>query len=71
MTWLRKKKNYKKPRKLYDKVRIEDENILVNKYGLKNKREIWKAEAAVKIKRVAIPGLSQPERRCAHIKKDV
>jgi len=47
MSWLRKKKKYSKPRKLFDKVRIEKENELTKKYGLKNKREIWKAESAV------------------------
>lgn len=47
MTWIRKKKKYSKPKKLFDKIRIEGENELVKKYGLKNKREIWKADAAV------------------------
>lgn len=32
---------------MYDKARIEDENKIVLKYGLKNKREIWKAQARV------------------------
>lgn len=44
---IRKHKRYAKPRKLYDKVRIEEENVLVERYGLKNKREVWKAEARV------------------------
>ncbi|MEK6820724.1 MAG: 30S ribosomal protein S4 [Nanoarchaeota archaeon] len=47
MTWIKKRKKYSKPRKLYDKIRIEEENELVKKYGLKNKREIWKADSAV------------------------
>ena len=47
MSWLRKSKKYSKPRKLYDKARIEEENVLVKKYGLKNKREIWKTDAAI------------------------
>lgn len=47
MSWLRKKKKYSRPRKLYDKVRIEEENSLTKKYGLKNKREIWKADSAI------------------------
>ena len=41
----RKKKEWRRPRKLYDKTRIEEENKIVTKYGLKNKREIWKAES--------------------------
>ncbi len=50
----RKRKKYSKPRRLYDKVRIEEENVLIDKYGLKSKREIWKAEGAiVKIRRLA------------------
>lgn len=47
MSWLRKNKKYSKPRRLYDKIRIEQENELVKRYGLKNKREIWKADAAI------------------------
>jgi len=29
------------------KPRIEEENVLREKYGLKSKREIWKADAAI------------------------
>src|SRR3989344_1090464 len=45
---IRKKNRFSWPRKLYDKNRISSENSLVEQYGLKNKREIWKAEAKVK-----------------------
>ena len=45
---IRKKNKFSWPRKLYDKNRISDENKLVEEYGLKNKREVWKAEAKVK-----------------------
>lgn len=44
---IRKKKKYSKPRRPFDKARIEEENVLREKYGLKNKREIWKAESAI------------------------
>ena len=44
---IRKKKNFSRPRKAFDIVRIKAENELLKKYGLKNKKEIWKAEAAV------------------------
>ncbi len=44
---IKKKKKYNRPRRLYDKKRIEEENELIKKYGLKNKREIWKAEAEI------------------------
>jgi len=43
----RKKKNYSRPKKPYDKPRIEEENTIVEKYGLKNKTEIWKADSKV------------------------
>jgi len=43
----RQSKKYARPRKPFDKIRIEEEDALVEKYGLKNKKEIWKAEAAV------------------------
>lgn len=45
---IHKKKKFSWPRKLYDKKRILEENKLKEKYGLKNKREIWKTEAKVK-----------------------
>ena len=38
----RKQKKYSRPRKIYDKPRIEEENELIKKYGLKNKKEIWR-----------------------------
>lgn len=44
----RQKKKYSKPRKLFDKVRIDEENILLKRYGLKNKREVWRADAIVR-----------------------
>ncbi len=45
---IRKKNKFSRPHKLYDKIRIAQENKLVEMYGLKNKKEIWKAEAKVK-----------------------
>lgn len=43
----RKHKLFSRPKKLYDRARIDEENALVRKYGLKNKREIWKAKTLV------------------------
>lgn len=43
----RKHKNYKKPKRPFDKARIDEEDRLIKKYGLKNKREIWKAESSI------------------------
>ena len=45
---IRKRKKFEWPRKLYDKIRILEENKLLEKYGLKNKSEVWKAEAKIK-----------------------
>lgn len=51
---IRKNKKYSRPRKPYDLIRFEEEKKLIKAYGLKNKREIWKADAAVsKIRRRA------------------
>jgi len=44
---IRKKKMYVKPRKMYVKARIQSENLLLEKYGLKNKREVWKTLAKI------------------------
>jgi small subunit ribosomal protein S4 len=45
----RKHKIYSRPKRPFDKVRIEEEGGIVEEFGLKNKREIWKAEAKIKI----------------------
>ena len=44
----RKHKIYSKPKRPYDKARIDEEAGIKKEYGLKNKREIWKADAKVK-----------------------
>jgi len=44
---IRKKKKYKKPQKKYDVGRIAEENRIIKEYGLKNKKELWKAEAKI------------------------
>jgi len=44
----KQQKKYSRPQKPFDKVRIEEENVLREKYGLKTKREIWKADAAIR-----------------------
>ena len=43
----RKRKKYSRPQRPFDKARIQEENLLKDKYGLKNKKEIWKADAAI------------------------
>ena len=40
-------KKYSRPRQLYNSARIKDENELLEKYGLKNKKEIWKANSEI------------------------
>lgn len=42
------KKKYERPKVKYDKERISQEKVLLLKYGLKNKKEIWRAEHEVK-----------------------
>ena len=44
----KQQKKYSRPRKPFDKIRIDEENVLKEKYGLKNKKEIWKADAAIR-----------------------
>jgi len=43
----RKRKLFARPKKPFDRKRMDEENVLVKRYGLKNKREIWKAKTAV------------------------
>lgn len=43
----RQKKRYSRPKKPFEAERIAAENEVVKKYGLKNKKEIWRAEASI------------------------
>jgi small subunit ribosomal protein S4 len=44
----RKHKRYSRPKRPFEKIRIEEEAEIRKEFGLKNKKEIWKAEAKVK-----------------------
>ncbi len=44
----RKHKTYSKPKRPFDKIRIDEESEITKEFGLKNKKEIWKAEAQIK-----------------------
>ena len=44
----RKHKIYSKPKRPFDKTRIDEEKEIKKEFGLKNKKEIWRAEAQVK-----------------------
>jgi len=47
----RKHKLYSNPKKPFDKLRIEEERKIIEEFGLKNKKEIWKTEAKSKLVR--------------------
>src|SRR3989338_8915516 len=42
------KKKYERPKKPYDKERIERERKVLNNFGLRRKKEIWRAEGIVR-----------------------
>lgn len=44
----RQHKTYSKPKRPFEKARIEEEAEIKKEFGLKNKKEIWKADARVK-----------------------
>jgi small subunit ribosomal protein S4 len=44
----RKHKSYSKPKRPFDKARIDEEAVIKKEFGLKNKKEIWKADAQIK-----------------------
>jgi len=44
----RKHKTYSKPKRPFEKVRIEEEAKIKEEFGLKNKREIWRADAKIR-----------------------
>lgn len=59
---IRKGKRYVRPKKLYEKSRIDEENSLVERYGLKNKREIWKTIAKASYYRRRAKALAKSSR---------
>ena len=42
---IKKHKKFRRPKHSFDSSRIKSEDLIVAKYGLKNKKEIWKAKA--------------------------
>lgn len=68
---IRKKKKFSRPKKPFEKKRIEEENKLIKKYGLKNKREIWKTLAKVNYFRSRAKALasSAPEEQAILLRK--
>lgn len=44
----KQRRKYSRPKKRWEKERIEDEKVLLEEYGLKNKKEIWKMESILK-----------------------
>lgn len=45
----KKQKLFSRPKKRFDRARIDAENVLVRDYGLKNKKEIWKAKSQISL----------------------
>jgi len=54
-------KSYSKPKKPFEKSRIDEEALIKKEYGLKNKKEIWKADAKIKSMREMAKGLISAE----------
>ncbi len=66
----RRHKKYMKPKKRFEAQRMEEEGLLLKKYGLKNKKEIWKAEFKIdKIRRQAKSLIRKPEEQMQLIGK--
>jgi len=46
---IRKHKKFSRPKHQFDSERMKSEDVIVSAYGLKNKKEIWKAKAKLDI----------------------
>lgn len=67
----RKHKRYSRPKRPFDKARIEEEAKIKEEYGLKNKIEIWKADSQTRVIREKAKKLisSSPEQQKAFFEK--
>jgi small subunit ribosomal protein S4 len=62
------RKKYEKPVRKWDKARIEKERELLKKFGLRRKKEIWRAEALLrKFRRLARKLLATPNKEMEKI----
>jgi small subunit ribosomal protein S4 len=58
----RKPKSYVRPKKAFEASRIKEENELMKKYALKNKKEVWKSESKINYFRRRAKKLASSER---------
>jgi small subunit ribosomal protein S4 len=67
----RKHKNYSRPKRPFEKIRIEEEEKTKKEFGLKSKREIWKTDAKISSIREKAKKLisSSPEEQKALFKR--
>jgi len=70
----RKRKQYSKPKRPFDKARIDDEAKVKKEFGLKNKKEIWRAESQIKsirekAKKLIPAGIKEQEALFNRLKK--
>ncbi len=59
----REHKSYSRPKKPFEKSRIDEESKIKKEFGLKNKKEIWKAEARIKSMREKAKSLISSEEK--------
>ncbi|UZE93679.1 MAG: 30S ribosomal protein S4 [Candidatus Pacearchaeota archaeon] len=60
----RQHKKYSRPKTPFDKSRIQEEKAFIRKYGLKNKKEIWRSENYIdRIRSQAKKLILQPEQK--------
>lgn len=60
----RHRRKYEKPRKRWDKERIKEEKELMEKYGLRRKKEIWRAQSILRnFRRRARELLASPDEK--------
>ncbi len=66
----KQRKKYSRPRNLFDVSRISSDKEIVKKYALKNKSEIWKADAEIgRIRTEAKKLIINPEKQDIFFKK--
>jgi small subunit ribosomal protein S4 len=67
----RNRKKYSKPKNMWNLQRITSDRSLINEYGLRNMKELWKVQTEISRIRGNVRGLLSGASSSSHIERDI